>query len=444
MQIMKKINIFTLLMSILVMVGCDYNDKHFDGYDNVPITDVVQYEGVFVGDYPEEGYFTDRSNLQTAVNKMLKDTFLYNDKGSTAKIKVLFGDITPGFSTSDISYTLVAADYDSMGEESGQPGQHNNFDENMDVDGYLIDFITKKYADQDLGKVVSITYEMYKGTPSTTQTRSYKKEINGWHKTELNTFTADISYELVTDDYKSMGTEKGQPGEYGNFSSSMDINMYLSTFLKVKYTYMAAGKTANIAYKYYSGATTTQSRYYKYDGVNWTYFNPYGETTEVSTKTAEMEYDGSSWILKRLLGGSHKQLLVRADYTMLLNWVKVNKPQYMSTQNDYEEYYFGSAVAATYNNINNNYNTWKGYYNVNGEYDGLSNDQLQLIMDKRLAEGIATILLPELINNPDPGLSYEVTYNVYQGRGTGNYMQAFMYNEEEGKYELVSTIPVKQ
>ncbi len=423
------------------MAGCDYNDKYFDGYDNIAITDVVQYEGVYTGDYPEEGYFTDKGTLEAKISNMLKDTFLYNDKGSTAKVAVLFGDITPGFTTSDISYTLVAADYDSMGEESGQPGKYDNFDDTMDIDGYLIEFITKKYADQDLGKVVSVTYNMYKGS-APTETRNYKKEVNGWHKTELNTFTADISYKLDSADYRSMGTASGEPGKYYNFDSNMDIDMYLTTFLKVKYTYMTAGKTALVSYLYYSGSASTQSRYYKYDGVNWLRIDPYAETVEVTTKFAEMEYNGTLWVLKRLLGGSKKYTFVVADYGKLVDWVKVNKPAYMSTNKDNEEFYFGSS--AGYSNINNQYTTWKNYYNVNGEYDGKSNDQLQVIMDERIAWGIAHIILPSIIDTPDTGLSYEVIYNVYAGRGAGNYMQAFMYNEEKSEYEVVSATPVKQ
>lgn len=437
---MKKINIFTLLLALLVFAGCDYNEDNFPGYDSAKITDLVQYEGVFSGSYPDDGYFTDRAAMTTAIDKMLKDTFKYIDKSSEAKISVLFGDITPGFSAADVAYTLTADDYDSMGEESGQPGKYNNFDSKMDVDGYLIDFIGKKYASLAQGKIVSISYEFYK---EGTKVNSYKLQANGWHKIELNAFAADLTYEMVTEDYDAMGTESGKPGRYDNFDANMDIDHYIGVMLGQKYVYAAENTTAQVTYKYYANsATTTPFRYYQFDGMRWNAYDPYAATIDVTTKIAEMVFNGTDWTLNRLLGGAMKYALAEADYGKLVDWVKVNKPAYMSTQSDVEEYYFGAS--AKYFNINNAYNTWKNYYNVNGQYDGLSNDQIQEIMDARMAEGIIKVVLPELAATPDPGLSYQVIYNVYNGRGSGNYMQAFMYNEEKSAFEVVSSIPVKQ
>lgn len=439
---MKKINIFTFILALLVFAGCDdYNDANFPGYDSATITDVVQYEGAFAGSYPDEGYFTDRTAMTTAIDKMLKDTFKYIDKGSGAKISVLYGDITPGFSAADEAYTLVEADYDSMGEENGQPGRYNNFDGNMDVDGYLIDFIGQKFASLEQGQIVSISYEFYR---EGTKVNSYQKQVSGWYKIELNAFAANLNYTMVTEDYDAMGTESGTPGRYDNFDANMDVDHYISVMLGQKYPYTQENTTAQVTYLFYAGTAAERSSYYKYDGMRWNGYDPYADVTDVTTKIAEMTFDGTNWGLTRLLGGTMKITLAAAHYVQLVDWVKVNRPAYMSTLNDQEEYYFGSS--GSYSNINNNYSTWKGYYNVNGQYDGLSDEDLQAVMDSRIAEGIIEVLIKEhkLITDPDPGLSYQITYAVYNGRGTGNYMQAFMYNEETGTYDVVSTIPIKQ
>jgi len=440
-MIMKKINIFTFILALLVFAGCDYNEDNFPGYDSAKITDIAQYEGVFAGTYPEEGYFTDHTALQTAVDKMLKDTFKYVDKTSAAKISVLYGDITPGFSAADEAYTLTTEDYDSMGEENGQPGKYDNFDGNMDVDGYLIDFITKKYASLAQGKVVSVSYEFYK---EGTKTNSYKKEVSGWHRVELNAFSASLNYEMVRDDYDAMGTESGKPGRYGNFDANMDIDHYVSIMLTQKFPYAMENTTAQVSYAYYANnVTATKSSFYKVSGGSWMGYDPYASIVDVTAKVAEMEFDGTNWILKRLLGGSWKYTFQTSDYQKLVDWVKVNKPAYMSTQNDTDEYYYGAAPG--YGNINNKPSTWKSYYNVNGEYDGKSDDEMYDLMDKRIAEGIISHILPDLISTPDTGLSYQITYKLYGGRkGDGFYMQAFMYNESEGKYEVVSAAPIKQ
>lgn len=440
---MKKISIFSIIALIASLISCDYNDDNFPGYDNAKLTDVGQYDGVFDRSYPDGGYFTDKTEVESAINTMLKDSILYPDKGYKASITIMFGDVTPGFSREDVAYTLVDADYDSMGEENGQPGKYNNFDNKMDVDGYLIDFITQKYASLVQGKIVSITYMYYEtGAGTNARTNSYKKEVSGWYRIELNAFAADISYKMVTEDYDAMGTESGKPGRYDNFDANMDINQYLDVMLRQKYPYAAVNSTAMVTYDYYASTTTSRSSYYRFDGIRWGAFDPYADTIDVTAKIAEMEFNGTSWVLDRLLGGSYKYSLTIPDCGKLLDWVKINKPEYVSVQYDNEEFYFGAS--AHYGNINNDYAKWKETYNKNGEFTGKTDDQVQLIMDERIAWGISNLILPDLISTPDPGVSYQITYNVYKGRGTGDYMQAFMYNEEEGKYEVVSSVPVKQ
>ncbi len=438
---MNTNKIISLFFVLFLLVGCDYNDKYFDGYDDNPITDLVQYQGEFTGDYPAEGYFTDRTALEAAVHKMLKAQFKYVDKGSTASISALFGDITPGYQAADVSYELTADDYNSMGEESGQPGKYDNFDGNMDVEAYLIAFLNEKYATLEDGKTVSISYKFYaSGAGTTTKSSAYKKEAANWVSIELQVYSTDIKYTLEKEDYDSMGTESGKPGRYDNFDANMDIDHYLTNFLRVKFPYTTSGQTAEVTYLYYaSGATSEPSRIYKFDGTTWSIFNPYEDVVEISTKLAEMEFDGTNWTMKRLMGGTRKLVMAHEHYVMLYEWVKVNKAEYVRGEGyTTQEYYFGTDTS--YDNINNNYNTWRTHYNVGGQYTGKNDDQMQEIMDARMAEAITVVLLPNIISTPDPGLTYVVVYEVYAGRGKGNYKMSSIYNEEEGKYEVVSRV----
>lgn len=429
-----------IVCALLLLVGCDYNDKYFEGYDDNPITDVVNYQGEYTGDYPSEGYFTDRSALEAAVSSMLKDKFLYIDKGSTASISVLYGDVTTGYQAADVSYELTTDDYNSMGEENGQPGKYDNFDDKMDVDAYLTAFLKEKYSTLEDGKTVSISYKFYAtGAGTATKASAFKKESTGWIPVELEVYTTDIKYTLETEDYDSMGTESGKPGRYDNFDANMNIDHYLTNFLRVKFPYATSGQTAEVTYLYFvDKATSEQSRIYKFDGTTWTAFNPYEDVVEVTTKLAEMEFDGTNWLLKRLMGGTYKFVMAHEHYVMLYDWVKENKSAYLDSRNTTDEYYFG--VATGHNNINNNYTTWKTYYNIGGEYNGLSDEQMQEIMDARMVEAITVILLPSSISKPDPGLTYTVVYQIYGGRGKGNYKMSFVYNEEEQKYESVSGV----
>ena len=435
---MKRYFIYTAIA--LLFFGCDYNEKYFEGYDDYEIVDVVQFTGDYTGDYPSEGYFLDRTSLESSVDKMLKGIYQFCDKGSTAKVSVLFGDITPGIPSVDQSYELATEDYDAMGTENGQPGRYDNFDDKMDVDAYLQPFCADKYASLPEGSTVSITYKFYSGGTSN-RTATYKKEASEWVSFELEVFVTDFSYTLAAEDYDAMGTENGRPGRNDNFDANMDVDHYLTIFLKMHFPYTPAESTCRLTYKYYAGGTSEQFRIYEYDGTRWNALNPYADTVEVLMKIAEMEFDGCEWKLMRLMGGTQKLVFTSREFALLVDWVKENKPHYMSNQNDLEEYYFGSSVR--YNNINNAYNTWKSYYNVGGEYDGYSNDQLQEVMDRRLAEGIADVVLPAVFPVPDTGLTYAVTYYMYGGRGTGNYVMSFVYDQTAGAFVFTNG-PVKE
>lgn len=440
---MNKKVIFSLFAMMLLWASCDYNEDNFPGFDDNPVTDVVQFEGEFTGDYPSEGYFTDKAALQTALNSMLKTQLPYCDKGSSAKVEVLFGDITKDYDVvvADEEYTLTDADYDAMGTESGQPGKYNNFDSKMDVDAYLTEFCEGKYTNLATGKIVNITYKFYASGATTELVKSYKKTNSGWEA--FSSFTPDKKYTLTDEDYDAMGTASGEPGRYNNFDSNMDVNFYMGIFLKGKFAYAAKGTTCEVTYKYYSNKTTTDEKaVYKYDGSYWSAYDPFAEILTVSTKIAELNYDGAAWQLMRLLGGTKTITFAEADYQALVDWVAANKPAFLSTQNaSQEEYYFGASSA--YGNINNNYNTWKKYYNVDGYLDNKTDEEVQEIMDERIAYGIAEVLLPSWISNVDSGTSYVVVYNVYGGRGKGNYAMSFMYNEETGKFEKTAG-PVAQ
>ena len=308
----------------------------------------------------------------------------------------------------------------------------------MDVDAYLRAFLDGKYADMTVGKTISVTYKYYSGS-TTNQTKSYKRVENGWESVEIALFVDDKEYTLTKEDYDSMGTESGQPGKYDNFDANMDVDFYLPIFLKENFPYWAAeGTTCKVTYKFYSGGTSDKDAFYKFNGTTWAPYNPYEDVVTVETKIAEMTFDGSVWVLDRLVGGSLTLNFEQGDYEALLQWSLENKPEYKSTQYDTEEYYFG--VSTYYPNINNAYNTWRKYYNVGGEYDNLTDEQLQAIMDERLAFGIAEIVLPRRVEVPNSGLSYIVVYTVYQGRGGGDYAMSFTYDDETAKYVWTGTV----
>lgn len=447
---MNKKLIYGLCAASFLMTACDYNEDNFPGFDQEPLTDVVYYEGEFTGKYPTEGYFSlvqgdeesGKATIEKALIEMLKDTYPYCDKGSSAKIKVKVADVMPSQEKEpayEDAYELSTADYDAMGTE---PGEHDNFSYRIDPNDYLPDFCAGKYADKAEGFICKIIYKYYSNRVTTTQAKYYKKGADGWTEEPLIPYDADKKLPLEEQDYDAMGIEAGEPGANDTFVSDEQADAYLPIFLQNKYTYVAKeGLTVEVTYKVSGKEKKT---IYRYNGSAWEVYNPKASiVVSVTERITVMKFDGKEWKLSNLISDIKELSLTNAEYTKLVEWVKENKPEFMSTQNTTSEYYFGADTKN--NNINNKYSTWTQYYNVDGYLNDLKDEEIQVIMDERLAkEAFPLILLPDMVDNPDPDISYTVIYKIYGGRGNGNYAMSFYYSKEDNAYTWDEMAPVMQ
>lgn len=449
---MNKKLIYGLCAASFLMTACDYNEDNFPGFDQEPLTDVVYYEGEFTGKYPTEGYFSlvqgdeesGKATIEKALIEMLKDTYPYCDKGSSAKIKVKVADVMPSQEKEpayEDAYELSTADYDAMGTGKNEPGEHN-FSYRIDPNDYLPDFCAGKYADKAEGFICKIIYKYYSNRVTTTQAKYYKKGADGWTEEPLIPYDADKKLPLEEQDYDAMGIEAGEPGANDTFVSDEQADAYLPIFLQNKYTYVAKeGLTVEVTYKVSGKEKKT---IYRYNGSAWEVYNPKASiVVSVTERITVMKFDGKEWKLSNLISDIKELSLTNAEYTKLVEWVKENKPEFMSTQNTTSEYYFGADTKN--NNINNKYSTWTQYYNVDGYLNDLKDEEIQAIMDERLAkEAFPLILLPDMVNNPDPDISYTVIYKIYGGRGNGNYAMSFYYSKEDNAYTWDEMAPVMQ
>lgn len=450
---MNKKLIYGLCAASFLMTACDYNEDNFPGFDQEPLTDVVYYEGEFTGKYPTEGYFSlvqgdeesGKATIEKALIEMLEDTYPYCDKGSSAKIKVKVADVMPSQEKEpayEDAYELSTADYDAMGTGKNELGEHDNFSYNIDPNDYLPDFCAGKYADKAEGFICKIIYKYYSNRVTTTQAKYYKKGADGWTEEPLIPYDADKKYSLKEPDYVAMGTEAGEPGANDTFVSDEQADACLPIFLQNKYTYVAKeGLTVEVTYKV-SGKE--KKAIYRYNGSAWEVYNPKASiVVSITERITVMKFDGKEWKLSNLISDIKELSLTNAEYTKLVEWVKENKPEFMSTQNTTSEYYFGADTKN--NNINNKYSTWTQYYNVDGYLNDLKDEEIQAIMDERLAkEAFPLILLPDMVNNPDPDISYTVIYKIYGGRGNGNYAMSFYYSKEDNTYTWDEMAPVMQ
>lgn len=97
-------------------------------------------------------------------------------------------------------------------------------------------------------------------------------------------------YSLVMEDYDIMGTSAGTPGQYDNFSGSINPGYYLPIWLKAKYPYALPKDVKLIRYKFYTGtATVVNTSVFTYDGSAWIMFKT------VDIETSKFVFKNNSW-----------------------------------------------------------------------------------------------------------------------------------------------------
>ncbi len=149
---------------------------------------------------------------------------------------------------------------------------------------------------------------------------------SGWKKTTN-------AYYLTTPDYDSMGETSGKPGQYNNFSSSINPDNYLPALLGIKFPFSQEGDIMNVVYAYYSSGLKTYADQYSVVGGAWTKYNPVVVKTDqfILANTNEWVFDPTV-----------NYTMASADYQMVVDYVKnkVDASKVSSYGND--ETYYGS------------------------------------------------------------------------------------------------------
>ena len=171
-------------------------------------------------------------------------------------------------------YTLADADYSTISKAAlklaktkadsaiaNDIAKNKYFQPTVPASNYVPLLLATKYMFADAKSAAMITYNN-KVAYDTTKIASANK------------------YTLLTEDYDAMGTSSGTPGQYDNFSSSIDPGFYIPIWLGLKNPYAKAGDVKLIRYKYYASPNTTlESAVFTFDGTKW---KKYGVNPDVA------------------------------------------------------------------------------------------------------------------------------------------------------------------
>ncbi len=159
----------------------------------------------------------------------------------------------------DENYTLVDADYALSTNKDLK--KYKSFSSKVEAKNHMAQILDAKMVYGKSAVDYKVTYKYYRGG------LRYVKDYIKF----LDAVASLKSYTLTKADYDSMGTEKGQPGKYDNFSKDVPAADYLPDFLKNKFPDAKKDDVIVVTYRFYKGGGVTVdiSENWEYDGNIW-------------------------------------------------------------------------------------------------------------------------------------------------------------------------------
>lgn len=303
---MKKLLLY-MGCAVAMLSACDPNDEFIDTLDaeakaagiDIPKDESYtltadDYDIVEKGKYDNFGSDEEAAEL---IPTILSEIYSANSSDGKFELKVSYNvyvgslgylrDVVDfkEYAAALETHELTEEDFDSMGEEYGEPGNYDNFDYKMDIPSYLNPFLLSEYPDAVADEEILIIYKYYAGGGVTlTISDVYGFDGTVWSNTKTAPEApADVElYELTSSDYEQMG----DAGDDDSFTATDKAEFYLPILLTQKYPYAKTGD--KVAFIFKDGGDYAGEEY-AFDGTVWAAY----QSTIVSS--SPFKFDGAVW-----------------------------------------------------------------------------------------------------------------------------------------------------
>lgn len=336
---MKKIYFILSLAVVALLSSCseDYNEHNFPGYkDAATPTNVATYTYTLTtADYntisnsaqaiaktkadstiakaiSTNKYFQTSATASTSIPLLLKTKYPYVDENSSATINFNLSIDTTTIATTN-KYTLVAADYTSMGTAPGTPGQYKDFTSAINPD-YYIPLFLKRVFNGTKGDVKLIRY-LYYTTKASQLVNVYIFNGTDWVNANAGN-QGSKSFVYKGGKWLDILIYKGLTSGLSDFTavsvSGAQTWAWDATYLCAKISGYSSGNK---------------------DNENWL-ISPSIDLTSKSTAKLVFNHTGKYFATGTLPMSSEATLWVSTDYVSGLpstgNWTQLTIPTYMS------------------------------------------------------------------------------------------------------------------
>nr|WP_320058400.1 hypothetical protein [uncultured Bacteroides sp.] len=441
---MNKSKIFSLLVALLLLASCDYNDKYFDWLDeSTVLTDIKKIDYTLVAaDYSTISknatnmalakasgdsaalsaiktnlYLTNAISAEKYVPAFLAVTWPTADNGSSVKVTYEKAVSLPAYVSSlntATIYKVTNANYESVW---GVGSTVRFFTPVVTAAKNVPTILKTALPNAVSGAIVAVDYNKSDSEPTggtdvyTATTALYSFNGTTWAVYSANT----SAYMLTKADFTMMNSN------YDNFSATMSPDAYLPAFLKLKYPFAQKGAISAPTYKFYNSTTKVTSiraDEYSYSGTEWV------KNDAIETFTDQFVLSNGKWIYNPsiviTLVAVKGQAETAAFYQAITDSVKVLKGAGYVTSYGNNDYYYGGS--AFNNNFDFRPSAWKTQTTV---YKDMTDANLTALMYQRLPESFI-YALHKFYSDAAPVVGVDVTctinFSIYDGTTTVAYV----------------------
>lgn len=466
---MRKIVNFVLIALVGIFASCDYNDKHFPGYDSFVPSYIVAMEYTMTdADYKTVATNSTNKALANADGvadnlKLVETQKAFNEDIPAEKYAPAF--LASKFPTMDntsaikLTYNIMGAmpeyldtlsrvgiislnnnDYDTVYSTSSDT---TYFETQAQINANMSKILKGRLPDAKQDTIIHTTYNFR--VDATNEMRAKLFKYNG---TEWSEYKNSLVYVMQKNDYVPMGIR------YDNFSVNQADNN-LPIFLKSKYPYATAGYRVCVVYKFYVSSSNTyiKAEEYTYDGSNW------AKSTSITTVTNQFVKTNNVWVYDPSvtinLSPIRNDATIKAYYQAAVDWVWENidqpagctaKGQGYVTSYGNNDYYGG--MSAYYTNIdmrpakarehvaNSTIESIKNAYT-----EAMSDEEVTAKMTENLIReliGMLEKMHPEAITVDGVDVTYTINMPIYTGTNLTENTHTIKFRVvDAGKFEYI-------
>lgn len=309
---MKKLTYIFLSFSLLtILTSCeDYNEKNFEGYAQMERpTNLASYSYTLAGtDFATIGDVVKKdvevliTAEQAKLTAKLSEYKTAKNASDSARIKAEYDALKP-----IVDANIAASKLDPKYVAGLFLKTNKFFNDTYTASDYAPELLNSKYKFADVGSSVQLTFKV-------------RNDID-----TLN-ISAPNKYTMLLEDYNALGEAVNQPGQFDNFSSLIDPDIFIPRLLSVKYPLAQKDDIKMIKYLFYVSAPAKMTyTLFKYNGTDW----------QAYSKTEQFVFaDSNKWIFDPTISFTAS----KEDFLLAMKYLYTNDNQASPFLEGYNEW----------------------------------------------------------------------------------------------------------